>query len=192
MTTATATEQTTPCPLPDHVRVAIVGSGFSGLGMAIGLKQAGRNDFAILERGPGVGGTWRDNDYPGAACDVPSRLYSFSFAPNPGWTRSFSAQPEILRYLRDCCERFGVDRHLYSSTTVDRADWDDEARVWRVRTSRGALTADVLVSAAGALSDPKNPEIPGLDTFTGATFHSAAWKHEHDLAGERVSGSAPW
>ncbi len=179
--------ETTTRPLPDHARVAIVGSGFSGLGMAIRLQQAGQDDFVVLERGPSVGGTWRDNDYPGAACDVPSRLYSFSFAPNPDWTRSFSPQPEILRYLRGCAERFGVNEHLHTDTRVEHAAWDGDARVWRVRTSRGALTAEVLVSAAGALSDPKNPEIPGLNTFTGTTFHSAAWNHDHDLAGESVA-----
>ena len=176
-----------PATLPDHVRVAIIGSGFSGLGMAIRLKQSGEDSFAVLERGPGVGGTWRDNDYPGAACDVPSRLYSFSFAPNPDWTRSFSPQPEILSYLRGCAERFGVADHLHTDCRVDKARWNGEVNRWHIETTRGELTADVLVSAAGALSEPKNPEIPGLENFTGATFHSAAWNHDQDLAGKRVA-----
>lgn len=183
----TSIETEKPTALPEHVRVAIIGSGFSGLGMAIRLKRSGQDDFVVLERGAGVGGTWRDNHYPGAACDVPSRLYSYSFAPNPEWTRSFSPQPEILTYLRDCAERFGVLPHLHANCRVTQATWNDEARHWRIETAKGELTADVLVSAAGALSDPKNPDIPGLENFTGATFHSAAWNHEHELAGQRVA-----
>ena len=174
-------------PLPDHVRVAIIGSGFAGLGMAIRLEQEGEGDFAMLERGNDVGGTWRDNDYPGAACDVPSRLYSFSFAPNAEWTRSFSPQPEILAYLRDCAERFGVRDRLWTSTRVERATWDDDAARWTVETTAGALTADILISAAGALSEPRAPEIPGIETFAGPIFHSAAWDHEQSLAGKRVA-----
>ncbi|MEA2307375.1 MAG: hypothetical protein QOH43_4655 [Solirubrobacteraceae bacterium] len=173
--------------LPAHVRVAIVGSGFAGLGMAIRLREAGVTDFVVLERGTDVGGTWRDNSYPGAACDVPSRLYSFSFAPNPAWTRSFSPQPEILDYLRGCADRYGVREHLHLECPLERAEWDAGARRWRLRTPRGELTADVLISAAGALSEPRDPEIPGLDTFRGHTFHSAAWDHGHDLTGERVA-----
>jgi cation diffusion facilitator CzcD-associated flavoprotein CzcO len=174
-------------PLPEHVRVAIVGSGFAGLGMAIRLQQEGEPDFVMLERGNDVGGTWRDNAYPGAACDVPSKLYSFSFAPNPNWTRSFSPQPEILAYLRGCAERFGVRDRLWTDTPVTRAGWDDQARRWNVETPRGTLTADVLVSAAGALSEPRAPAIPGLDSFAGMVCHSAQWDHTTDLAGKRIA-----
>ncbi len=173
--------------LPRQVRIAIVGSGFAGLGMAIRLEQEGERDFVVLERGGDVGGTWRDNDYPGAACDVPSRLYSFSFAPNASWTRSFSPQPEILDYLRDCAERFGVRSRLWTDTKVERATWDDATARWTVETARGTLTADVLVSAAGALSEPRAPEIPGIDSFAGPTFHSAAWDHDASLTGKRVA-----
>ena len=172
---------------PEEVKVAVIGSGFAGLGMAIRLKQSGEEDFVLLERGDDVGGTWRDNSYPGAACDVPSRLYSFSFAPNPAWTRSFSPQPEILAYLRGCAERFGVRPHLHTGCPVERATWDEDARRWRVQTPRGELTAEILVSAAGALSDPKDPDIPGLERFEGHTFHSARWDHDDDLTGERVA-----
>ncbi len=173
--------------LPQHAEVAIIGSGFAGLGMAIRLQEAGIEDFVVLERGDDVGGTWRDNSYPGAACDVPSRLYSFSFAPNPAWTRSFSPQPEILDYLRGCAQRFGVTDRLRFATTVLSAAWDADATHWRLETTNGGMTASVLVSGAGALSDPKAPAIPGIETFTGTTFHSAAWNHDHDLAGERVA-----
>jgi cation diffusion facilitator CzcD-associated flavoprotein CzcO len=171
----------------EHHRIAIVGSGFSGLGMAIRLRQDGIEDFVVLERGGDVGGTWRANTYPGAACDVPSRLYSFSFAPNAEWSRSFSPQGEILDYLRDCAQRFGVADHIRLHTTVQDAAWDEDAQRWRVRTDRGALTADVLISAAGGLSDPKTPDVPGLERFQGKVFHSAAWDHEHSLDGERVA-----
>src|SRR5688572_33150935 len=124
--------------------VAIVGSGFGGLGMAIRLKQQGDDDFVVLERAHDVGGTWRANTYPGAACDVPSRLYSFSFAPNPEWSRSFSPQREILDYLRGCATRFGVLPHVRFGTTVTGAAWDEARQRWHVRTDRGELTADVL------------------------------------------------
>ena len=171
----------------EHLPVVIVGSGFSGLGMAIRMREAGMTDFAVLERGDDVGGTWRDNNYPGAACDVPSRLYSFSFAPNPNWSRSFSPQPEILDYLRDCAERFGVRPHVRLNTELLDAAWQEDEQRWHLRTSAGELTCDVLVSASGGLSDPKLPPIPGADSFEGTVFHSAAWNHDHDLSGERVA-----
>jgi cation diffusion facilitator CzcD-associated flavoprotein CzcO len=159
--------------LPRHARVAIVGSGFAGLGMAIRLKQSGREDFVVLERAGDVGGTWRANTYPGAACDVPSRLYSFSFAPKHDWTRSFSPQNEILDYLRDCARDFGVLPHLRLNCKVEQATWDEDARRWTLQTTDGEMTADVLVSGAGALSEPKLPPIDGVETFTGKVFHSA-------------------
>ncbi len=146
-------------PLPAHVRTLVVGSGFAGLGMAIALQKAGRHDFLVLERGPDVGGTWRDNTYPGAACDVPSQLYSFSFAPNPHWTRSFSFQPEIQAYLQRVSRQAGVlDRFRFETEVQDLA-WDEGDRIWRVTTSAGAVTADVVVTGSGGLSEPKRPEI---------------------------------
>ena len=170
-----------------HVRIAVVGTGFAGLGMAIRLKQDGIDDFVVLERAQDVGGTWRDNTYPGCACDVPSHLYSFSFAPNPDWTRTFSSQPEIWGYLRGCAERFGVTPHIRYGHELLHATWDGEAQRWSVETSRGALTADVLVLGTGPLSEPAIPDVPGLDSFRGTTFHSARWDHDHDLSGERVA-----
>ena len=171
----------------EHVKVAIIGSGFGGLGMAIRLKEQGDEDFVVFERAEEVGGTWRANTYPGAACDVPSRLYSFSFARNGDWTRSFSPQQEILDYLRDCADRFGVRDHIRFGTLVEQADWDDDARLWRIETSGGSLTADTLVSAAGGLSEPKLPPIPGVESFAGRLMHSAEWDHDHDITGERVA-----
>jgi cation diffusion facilitator CzcD-associated flavoprotein CzcO len=169
------------------VRVVIVGSGFSGLGMAIRLKQAGIHDFVVLERAGDVGGTWRDNTYPGAACDVPSHLYSFSFAPNPGWSRSFSPQPEIWEYLQRCAREHDVLPHLRFGHELQDAHWDEPARRWRVQTSQGPFTAQVLVTATGPLSDPKLPDVPGLESFEGTVFHSGAWDHSRDLSGLRVA-----
>jgi cation diffusion facilitator CzcD-associated flavoprotein CzcO len=183
-----------------HVQVAIVGAGFAGLAMAIRLKQAGIDDFVVLERGHDVGGTWRENTYPGAACDVPSHLYSFSFAPNPNWSRSFSPQGEILDYLRAVARRFDVLPHIQFGTTVTALRWDGDASVWRVETtggtggaddaagdSGGGLTARFVVPGTGALSEPKLPDIPGIESFGGTLFHSAAWDHDHDLTGETVA-----
>jgi cation diffusion facilitator CzcD-associated flavoprotein CzcO len=175
---------TSPAP---HLRVAIVGGGFGGLGAAIRLKRDGIEDFLVFERADDLGGTWRDNSYPGCACDVPSHLYSFSFAPNPGWSRSFSGQPEIWAYLRRCAERFGVLPHVRFGHEVRAATWDDSAGHWLVETAGGAWTADALISAAGPLSEPAVPDLPGLDTFAGTAFHSARWDHGHDLAGRQVA-----
>ncbi len=173
--------------LPGHVRIAIIGSGFSGLGMAIKLKEAGIHDFVVLERGDEIGGTWRDNTYPGCQCDVPSNLYSFSFAPNPNWTRTFPLQAEIQDYLRDVADRFGVRRFVRFGQELTAAEWDEAERVWRIEASGGTFTAKFVISAIGGLSTPSLPEIPGLDRFQGTTFHSAQWDHEHDLRGERVA-----
>jgi cation diffusion facilitator CzcD-associated flavoprotein CzcO len=173
--------------LPRRVRVAIIGAGFGGLGAGIRLRRSGLTDFVILERAGSVGGTWRDNTYPGCACDVPSHLYSFSYAPNPAWSHSFSPQPEIWRYLDDVSERTAVAKHIRFGTEVTEARWDADAAHWAVRTSRGDLTADVLVSAAGPLAEPSLPDIPGLESFPGRIFHSARWDHDCDLAGQRVA-----
>jgi cation diffusion facilitator CzcD-associated flavoprotein CzcO len=165
--------------------VAIVGSGFSGIGLAIRLRQEGVEDFAVLERGAGVGGTWHFNTYPGCACDVPSHLYSFSFAPNPGWSRTYSRQPEIRDYLERVVDDFGVREKIRLGCEVKTARWDGEA--WDIETSAGPLRARVLVSATGPLVEPKIPPFPGLDRFAGPAFHSARWDHSVDLAGKRVA-----
>jgi cation diffusion facilitator CzcD-associated flavoprotein CzcO len=172
---------------PTQVRVAIVGGGFAGLGMAIRLKQAGIEDFVVLERADEVGGTWQANTYPGCQCDVPSHLYSFSFQPNPSWTRTYSRQPEIWAYLRGCAERYGLRPHLRLGHELLGATWDEPSRRWLVETSRGSFTAQLLIDATGPLSHPALPAIRGLRRFEGKIFHSARWDHEHDLTGERVA-----
>jgi cation diffusion facilitator CzcD-associated flavoprotein CzcO len=190
VTTATSSDDTLAHPEPApvvQVRVAVIGSGFAGLGMAVRLRQRGERDFVVLERGPDVGGTWRDNTYPGAACDVQSNLYSFSFAPNPDWPRTYSGQPEIQAYLRDTADRFGVREHCVFGASVTDARWDDAAARWRVQTTAGVFSAQVLVSAAGALADPVRPDVPGLADFAGTVMHSARWDGDHDLTGERVA-----
>ncbi len=165
----------------------MIGGGLAGLAAAIRLSQEGWPDFLVLERGHDVGGTWRDNTYPGAACDIPSHLYAYSFAPNPGWTRSFSSQPEIQRYIRGVAERYRLrDRHVFGCE-VTSARWNDAADRWELATSRGAFTADILIGAWGALCEPALPDIPGLESFQGHIFHSARWDHETDLAGKKVA-----
>jgi len=175
------------CTAPRRCRVLIIGTGFAGLGMAVRLRQAGIDDIVVLERAGEVGGTWRDNTYPGAACDVPSHLYSFSFAPNPDWSRSFSPQAEIQEYLRRVATDFGVRPHIRFGHEVLEAGWDETERRWRVRTDAGDFEADILISATGALSDPAVPALPGLDRFAGTVFHSARWRHDHDLTGRKVA-----
>lgn len=172
--------------VPRAVEVLVVGAGFAGLTAAVRLRQAGIDDVAVIERGPTVGGTWRDNDYPGAACDVPSQLYSLSFALNPDWSHSFSRQPEIKRYLEDVTDRFGLRPLLHVGTALEEAQWDDASGRWRVRTSRGEISAGSLILATGGLSDPSIPDIPGLERFEGEVWHSAQWRHDVDLSDKRV------
>jgi cation diffusion facilitator CzcD-associated flavoprotein CzcO len=171
---------------PDHARIAIIGTGFAGIGVAIKLKELGI-DFTILERASSVGGTWRDNSYPGCKCDVPSHLYSFSFAPNPEWSHTYSPQPEIWEYLRRTTEEHGILPHIRFGHEVLDAAWDDDTRRWRIETPQGAITADLLIAGNGALSAPSIPEIEGIERFEGTVFHSAQWDHDHDLTGERVA-----
>jgi cation diffusion facilitator CzcD-associated flavoprotein CzcO len=170
-----------------HFSVAIAGTGFSGLGAAIRLKQAGFDDLVVFERANDVGGVWRENTYPGAACDVESYLYSFSFAPNPQWSHTFSRQPEILGYLRTCAQRFGITPHIRFRHTVREARWDEARQVWVIETDKGTFTADFFLPAVGALSDPMIPEILGLEKFRGKKFHSAQWDHDYDLTGKKVA-----
>ncbi|ARP71771.1 cyclohexanone monooxygenase [Streptomyces pluripotens] len=171
----------------EHVRVAVIGSGFGGLGAAVRLRREGITDFVVLERADSVGGTWRDNSYPGCACDVPSHLYSFSFAPNPDWPRTFSGQRHIRAYLEHVTDLFGLRPHIRCDSEVKLMTWDADNLRWEIETTRGSLSADVVVSATGPLSDPKIPEIPGLESFPGKVFHSARWDHDYDLRGKRVA-----
>ena len=170
-----------------HAKVIVVGAGFAGIGLTRQLKQAGIGDVVVLERGADVGGVWRANTYPGCTCDVPSHLYSFSWAPNPEWTNTFSPQPEIQAYLRAVAERSDVVRHIRFGVSFDAAAWDEDAQLWRLETSAGPMTAQVLVSAVGPLTEPNFPEVPGIESFRGTLMHSARWDHEHDLTGERVA-----
>ncbi len=170
-----------------HHAVAVIGAGFAGITLGVRLLQAGIDDVVILERGDDVGGVWRENTYPGCACDVPSALYSLSFAPNPDWSRTYATQPEILDYARRVAREHGVDRLVRFGAEVTDARWDADAGRWELTTARGELSADVLVTALGPFGDPKLPDIPGRDTFAGTAFHSARWNHDHDLRGERVA-----
>ncbi|SDZ28158.1 Predicted flavoprotein CzcO associated with the cation diffusion facilitator CzcD [Micromonospora pattaloongensis] len=170
-----------------HSHIAIIGAGFGGIGAAIRLRREGYRDFVVFDRGGDVGGTWRDNSYPGCACDVPSHMYSLSFAPNPEWSRSFSGQAEIWAYLRRCVAEHGVRPHLRLEHEVHAAAWDDAAGRWVIDTSQGRYTAEFLVAAGGPLSEPSIPNLPGLETFAGEVFHSARWNHDHDLTGRRVA-----
>jgi cation diffusion facilitator CzcD-associated flavoprotein CzcO len=169
-------------------RVAIIGTGFGGLAAAVRLEQAGITDLVLFEKSQDVGGVWRENTYPGAACDVPSHLYSLSFAPKADWSRRFAPQAEIHQYLRDVARDFDVLRHIRFGTEVLEAAFDEDGGVWRLTLAGGAEhEADVLVSATGQLSRPSTPAIVGLDRFEGTMFHSAQWDHDHDLTGERVA-----
>lgn len=183
------------------LRVAIVGSGFAGIGMAIRLRRMGVASLTVYEAAPEIGGTWRDNAYPGAACDIPSHLYSFSFAPNPSWTRTFASQREILDYLKRCASEYGIEPLIRCNTRVAAARFDDDARVWRLdvltkqagtggpETSETSETveADVVIAANGPLSRPALPEIAGFERFRGKRFHSARWDHEYSLEGRTVA-----
>lgn len=170
-----------------RARIGIVGTGFSGLGMAIALKRAGVDDFVVFERAESVGGTWRDNTYPGCQCDVPSHLYSFSFRLNPNWSRTYSMQPEIYDYLDECAREAGVLQHVRFGHTVEETRWDDTNSTWVITTDKGTWTTDVLIGANGALAEPSIPDLAGLDDFEGPVVHSAAWDHDLDLEGKRVA-----
>ncbi|WP_419703342.1 flavin-containing monooxygenase [Promicromonospora sp. NFX87] len=161
-----------------EVDVAVVGAGLAGVGLGARLRRAGRTGFAVLERADDVGGTWRDNVYPGVACDIPSALYSYSFLPQPAWSRVFAPGAEIHEYVRDVARSEGLTPHLRLGTELTDARWHDDEAAWRLTTSRGPLTARVLVTAVGRLSEPRVPDLPGLGTFPGRVFHSARWDRD--------------
>jgi cation diffusion facilitator CzcD-associated flavoprotein CzcO len=169
-------------------RIAILGTGFSGLGMAIRLVKAGITTFTLYEKAGEVGGTWRDNTYPGLACDVPSHLYSFSFGPKTSWSRRYPRQPEILAYLQRCVREYGLRPHIRFNTEIADARFDDDSGQWALRTTGGKeLSADVLVCGLGQLNRPRMPDIEGIREFEGTAFHSARWNHEHDLTDRTVA-----
>ena len=167
--------------------IAVVGAGFGGLGMAIRLKQQGIDDFVLIERGDDVGGTWWANSYPGCQCDIPSNLYSFSFACNPDWDRAYPMRDQLLAYLRDCARRFGVLDHTRLGCELLGATWVADAQRWELETASGPIAARVLVAAPGLLSEPSTPALPGLERFEGNAFHTANWDHSDDLSGRRVA-----
>jgi cation diffusion facilitator CzcD-associated flavoprotein CzcO len=169
------------------VPIVIIGAGASGIGAAIRLRQRGITDFVVLEKADDLGGTWRDNTYPGCACDVPSALYSYSFAPNPEWTYAFAGQAEIRRYLRDTAQRFGVTEHLRFGTEVVESRWNPAAHRWELRTSQGDYTAGIVIAGTGPWHEPRIPDLPGLAGFPGEVFHSSRWNHDYDLRGKRVA-----
>jgi cation diffusion facilitator CzcD-associated flavoprotein CzcO len=173
--------------LPPRHRVVIVGAGFAGIGAAIRLKQDGIDDLVLLERAEDVGGTWQANTYPGAQCDIPSHLYSYSFALNPDWSRTYSLQPEIWDYLRRVAREHDVERHVRLRCEVSAARWDEHTGRWRLQTSDGELSAELLIVGVGQLAEPKLPEIEGIERFAGTTMHSARWDGARALAGERVA-----
>jgi len=176
-------ESTGPRP-----RIAIIGSGFSGLCVAIALQKAGFRSFTIFEKEDRVGGTWRDNSYPGAACDSPSFAYCFSFEQKTNWSRKWAPQPEILAYLEQCARKYGLLSQIRFGHEIASARFDDELELWRLRTTAGEEhEAEVLISATGQLNRPFVPEIPGLADFAGTAFHSARWNHACDLAGKQVA-----
>lgn len=170
-----------------HVHAVILGTGFAGVGMAIQLKRNGHDDFVVLEKAAESGGTWRDNTYPGCACDVPSHLYSFSFALNPRWSHMYSSQWEIQKYLHSCMERFGILPYIQWNSELQDATWSEEDQRWHVTTSRGTLTTDILILGNGPLSEPSLPAMPGIKDFEGTLFHSSRWRHDYDLTGKRVA-----
>jgi cation diffusion facilitator CzcD-associated flavoprotein CzcO len=167
--------------------IAVVGGGFGGVGAIVMLRRAGYEDVTVFERGERVGGVWHHNTYPGAACDVPSHLYEFSFEPNPRWSRRYAPQAEIQAYLEEVARRHGVLDRIRTSTEVISARWDEERSVWHLETSAGDHEADVLITACGQLSVPSVPPIPGLERFEGPAFHTAQWRHDVELAGKRVA-----
>ena len=166
---------------------AIVGGGFAGVCAAVMLRREGYRDLTVFERGERVGGVWHYNTYPGAACDVPSHLYEFSFAPNPRWSRRYAPQAEIQAYVQDVARSHGVLDRIRTGTEVLQARWEDERGKWLLETSAGLHEADVLITACGQLSVPKMPPFPGLESFEGPVFHTARWRHDVDLAGKRVA-----
>ncbi|WP_064742865.1 flavin-containing monooxygenase [Pseudonocardia spinosispora] len=180
--------ETAVAPDVDDVDVVIVGAGFSGLGVAALLDKAGIRSFRILEAADDLGGTWRDNTYPGCGCDIPSPLYSYSFDQKSDWSRLFAGQPEILDYLRDVARRRGLIDHIRFGQRVSHARWTEADSRWEVTSSHGdRYRARFLISAVGPLHHPAYPDVPGIDTFDGPVFHSADWRHDVDLTGKRVA-----
>ena len=172
----------------EHCKTAIIGAGFGGLCMAMTLKRAGIKDFLIYEKSAGLGGTWRANTYPGAACDIPSFLYSYSFEQKSDWSRNYSDQEEILAYLQGCADKYRLHAHIRFDTEIASARFDRAHGVWHLETKQGdEIIVNILITATGQLDRPHIPPLPGLERFSGASFHSATWDHTHDLSGKNVA-----
>lgn len=168
--------------------IVIIGTGFGGLGMAIKLKEAGYHNFVILEKADRVGGCWRENTYPGAACDVPSNLYSYSFESKPDWSRRFAPHHEIAGYLKHCADKYELNSHIQFNTTVESAQFDETVGQWTLKTNNDIeVRARIFISACGQLSQPSYPSIEGMDKFQGKVMHSASWDHDYDLTGKTVA-----
>ncbi|PTQ88414.1 flavin-containing monooxygenase [Agitococcus lubricus] len=165
----------------------IVGAGISGIAAAIRLQKVGYNNFKIIEKASRVGGTWRENTYPGCGCDVPSALYSYSFAPSAKWSHLFAKQPEILSYLEEVSEKFNIKSLIQFNTSLENAAWDDSRHLWVLDTNQGQYLAKTLLCATGPITEPQTPRLEGLETFTGEMFHSAKWNHDYDLTGKRIA-----
>lgn len=165
----------------------IVGAGISGIAAAIRLNKAGYTNYKIIEKADRVGGTWRENTYPGCGCDVPSALYSYSFAPSAKWSHLFARQPEILNYLEEVSEQFNIKPVIEFNTELTAANWDDERHLWVLDTNKGQYLSNTIVFATGPITESQVPRIEGLDTFKGETFHSAKWNHDFDLTGKRIA-----
>ena len=170
-----------------HLRVVVVGAGLAGIAAAVKLKQAGITDYVVLEKADRVGGTWRENTYPGCGCDIPAPVYSFSFNPNPQWRKNFALQPEILAYINDTVDKFALQPKIRLSTELIEAAWSDERRRWVLDTTAGSYVAQHVIFAAGPITEPSIPAIPGIESFQGDVFHSARWDHELDLTGKKVA-----
>ncbi len=171
-----------------EVQAIVLGGGISGIAASIRLRRdAGLSDVLLIEKSHQLGGTWNYNTYPGCACDIPSSLYSFEFAPNPEWSRVFAPQPEILEYVKRVADEFGVTERTMFNTEVTGARWEEQTQRWLVDTTRGGFCTPIFVFGVGALNEPATPDVPGVDTFIGVQFHSARWNHDHDLTGERVA-----
>ena len=171
---------------PDH-QVAVIGAGFSGIGMAIALRRAGIEDFVVLERGSDIGGTWRDNTYPGIAVDIPAQAYQFSYELKPDWSRVFAKGEEVKAYIDHCADRYDVRRFVRLESEVESRSWDESAHLWRLQVGGRELTARFVISAVGAFVNPKPAEIEGLDDFRGPVLRSAAWDHSVELTGKRAA-----
>lgn len=173
--------------ITDFYKIVIIGGGFAGLGAAIKLKQAGIDDFILLEKANEMGGVWRENTYPGCACDVPSALYSYSFEPNPNWSRVFAQQAEIKEYLNNTAQKYKILSHVSFNTEALSAKWSDENKCWQINTNQGEIYAQFSIMACGPMHEPILPNIKGINEFSGSIFHSAQWRHDIDLKNKKIA-----